>query len=92
MVDPGIMAKLTTVLRDVFDDDQVTATPGLTAQQVKGWDSLGNVRLFVEIERAFGVRFGAAEIGSLHDVGELAALIAVKIRDRSQVHPHGGSA
>ena len=70
--------KLTLVLREVFDDDKLVATPSLTARQVSGWDSLGNVRLFVEIERAFALRFRATEIGSLKSVGELVELIEKK--------------
>lgn len=37
-----------------FDGD-VVATRDLIARQVEGWDSLGNVRFFVEIERAFAI-------------------------------------
>ncbi len=48
------------------------------APQVEGWDSLGNVRLFLTVEGAFGVRFSAGEISSIKNVGELAAAIAQK--------------
>lgn len=71
--------KLTQVLRDIFENENLTATPELTARMVDGWDSLGNVRLFVELEQAFGVRFSATEISSLKNVGQLAELIERKI-------------
>jgi acyl carrier protein len=74
----AIYQKLTSVLRDVFDDDELVATPDLTAHKVTGWDSLGNVRFFVELEREFAVRFSASEISSLKNVGQLAALIERK--------------
>jgi acyl carrier protein len=45
---------------------------------VNGWDSLGNVRLFIELERVCGVRFSAAEISSLKNVGQLAELLERK--------------
>lgn len=73
-----IFDRLTTMLRDVFEDDTLVATPELTAHQVNGWDSLGHVRLIIEIEQAFRLRFSAAEISSLKNVGELAELIARK--------------
>lgn len=73
-----ILNRLTPVLRDVFDNDDLIATPELTASNVPGWDSLGNVRLFVEIERVFNTRFAAPEITSLANVGQLAALIKQK--------------
>jgi len=71
--------KLTQVLRDIFENEDITATPKLTARMVDGWDSLGNVRLFIELEQAFGVRFSATEISSLKNVGQLAELIETKV-------------
>jgi acyl carrier protein len=76
----AILDRLTPLLRDVFDNDDIVATPELTAHMVNGWDSLGNVRLFLEIERAFSVRFSATEISSLKNVGQLAELIRSKTR------------
>ena len=69
---------MTPLLRDVFDNDDLVATPELTAKMVEGWDSLGNVRLFLEIEKAFAVRFSATEITSLKNVGQLADLVEKK--------------
>ena len=73
-----IMHRLTGILRDVFDNDGLVAAPELSAPMVKGWDSLGNVRLFLAVEQAFAIRFGAAEISGLNNVGELAELIEKK--------------
>jgi acyl carrier protein len=81
MIASSIFEKLTPLLRDVFDSDDLVATPELAARQVAGWDSLGNVRLFLEIEKAFSVRFTATEISSLKNVGELAQLIHEKARN-----------
>ena len=49
--------RLTSVFRDVFDDDAVVATAVLSAEDVEEWDSLANVRLFLALEQSFGVRF-----------------------------------
>jgi len=84
MADAATFEKLTLVLRDVFDDDNLIATADLTARKVKGWDSLGNVRLFLEVEQAFVVRFSATEISSLKNVGQLAELIEEKVRPRGR--------
>jgi len=80
MADQSVFDTLTPLLRDVFDNDDVVATPELTAKAVEGWDSLGNVRLFLEIEKTYGVRFSATEIASLKNVGQLADLIEKKTR------------
>jgi acyl carrier protein len=65
-------------MRDVFDDDDLVATPTLTAAQVEGWDSLTHVRLMLAVQRAFKVKFAAAELSSFKNVGDLARLIALK--------------
>jgi acyl carrier protein len=73
-----IFDELTEIIRDVFDNDTVVATPNLTASQVEGWDSLGNVRVLLSIENEYGIRFSAGEISSIKNVGELAEAIATK--------------
>ena len=73
-----IFDRLTKVLRSVFDNEELVATPTLTAKHVNGWDSLNNVRLFLEVEGEFAVRFSATEISSLKSVGELADLVGRK--------------
>jgi acyl carrier protein len=83
MASDAIYERLTDILRDVFDDDAITARPDLTAADVPDWDSLAHLRVMFNVEKAFGVKFAAAEIARLENVGELAALIEAKAaRDR----------
>jgi acyl carrier protein len=74
-----IYERLTTVLQEVFDDDDIVARPGLSAPDVEGWDSLKNIRLIVSVEKAFQIRFSASEVSSLKNVGGLASLIQLKV-------------
>ncbi|MGY8679176.1 acyl carrier protein [Bradyrhizobium sp. UFLA05-153] len=74
-----IYEKLTTVFRDIFDEDDLSVTPETTAEDVDGWDSLTHVRLVLAVSKAFGVRFSASEIGGLKNVGEFANLIGQKV-------------
>lgn len=75
----NVYDKLTQLLQDVFDDDDLVATPELSAADVDGWDSLAHVRFILAIERAFGVKFSAAEAGSFANIGELAQAIHAKL-------------
>jgi len=75
---PEIYARLTQIFHDLFDDPELILSPTLTAKDVDGWDSLNHVRLVLSVQKAFGVRFSAAEIGRLVNVGELVQLIATK--------------
>lgn len=74
----GIYSRLTTVLQEVFDADDLVACPELTAADVEEWDSLNHVRLILSIEKAFQIRFSASEIANLRNVGDLATLIQSK--------------
>ena len=73
-----MLAKLTTVFRDVFEDDEIEITPQTTAKDILDWDSLRHVTLMLSTEKAFGVRFRSAEVANLKNVGELMDLIARK--------------
>jgi acyl carrier protein len=71
--------RLTPILREVFDDDTLLATPELTADEVDEWDSLNHVRLILTVEREFAVKFAASEITGLKNVGDLIGLIEAKL-------------
>ncbi len=75
----AIYDKLTVIFRDILDEDQLVATPQLSAKDVDAWDSLSNIQIIVAAEKEFGVRFTSAEMGSLQNVGEFVALISRKL-------------
>jgi acyl carrier protein len=84
MDDAAILAKLTEIFRDVFDDPSLVLTPSTTAADVEGWDSVNHITVVVETERQFGIKFATSEIEKLKDVGELAKLVGAKLaRGRS---------
>lgn len=74
----SIYSRLTEIFREVFDDDDLVVEPALTAADVEEWDSLNHIRLVLSIEKGFGLRFSAAEVGSLKNVGEFVELIQSK--------------
>ena len=78
MDDSVIYDRLTEIIRDLFDDDSIIVTPGLTASAVDGWDSLTHVRLMLTVEKAFKVKFSTSEIGKLENVGDLVNLIKAR--------------
>jgi acyl carrier protein len=73
MEDP-ILTRLTSIFREVFDDDELVLKPELTANDVDGWDSLVHIRLILSVHKAFGVKFSAVEMNRLKNVGDLIAL------------------
>jgi len=77
MTDPAqITERLNEIFRDVLDDDEINLVAATTAEDVDGWDSLAHIRLMIATQSAFGVKFSAAEIGKLNNIGDLIALIS----------------
>lgn len=75
--DDETWAALRKVFQQVFDDD-VVISEGTTAKDVEGWDSLNHVRLMVAVEKAFKVRFAAAEVSEMKTVGDLKRALDAK--------------
>lgn len=76
MINQAIIDRITEVLRDTFDDDELSYADGLTAADVEGWDSLSNIRFMVAIEQEFSLKLTIAEWQSLTRLGDLAQLVA----------------
>lgn len=74
-----ILAQLTEIFREIFDDETIILTPETTADDIEQWDSFNHVNLIVATEQRFGIRFQTAEIEVLKNVGELVAAIAAKL-------------
>ena len=77
-----IYAKITSVLRDVLENDTVEAKPEMTANDVEDWDSFSHIRIVLGVEQAFGVKFSTPEIAQFENIGQLADLVAEKISNQ----------
>ena len=74
-----IYAQLTGLFHTIFDDDNLTLTPDLTAASVPEWDSFNHINLIVAVETRFKIKFQTAELESMNTVGHLANLIEKKL-------------
>jgi acyl carrier protein len=68
-------ARLTEIMRDVFDIDDLQYSDSLKADDVEGWDSLNHVRFLVTVEKEFGCRFTSSEIDGFKNLGEVLDVI-----------------
>jgi acyl carrier protein len=73
-----IISRLTPIFRDVFNDDKLVVSEGMSAADVPTWDSLSNIDLLIGVEKAFGVKFSVKDVRNLKNVGELLELIKRK--------------
>jgi len=73
--DDDILNRLSVLVGDLLELDDLKLTMATTAENVPGWDSLAHVRIVLAAEQAFGLRFKTAEIAALKTVGDLVKLI-----------------
>jgi len=68
-------ARLTEIMHNIFDIDDLQYSDGLKADDVEGWDSLSHVHFLIAVEKEFGFRFTSAEIDGFKNVGEVLDVI-----------------
>ena len=78
MREEEITGKLKSVFQKVLEENDITITREMTAQDMEKWDSLRHIQLISEVERAFGVKFKLREVLSMKNVGDLVDLIHTK--------------
>ncbi len=69
---------LNQIFRDLFGDDAISLGPDTIAADIPEWDSFNHINIVVAVESRFGVKFSTAEVETLRNVGDMAALIARK--------------
>ena len=79
MEQADIDTRLTAIFRDIFDEEDLTLRPDMTAADVEEWDSFNHINLIVATEAKFGIKFHTAEIESLKNVGHFEELIQKKL-------------
>lgn len=70
-----LWTEITAIFREALYNDSLTLTETTTAKDVDGWDSITHVMIMVALEAKFQIKFTAAEIQELRNVGDLAQLI-----------------
>ncbi|MBS3914324.1 MAG: acyl carrier protein [Bacteroidetes bacterium] len=73
-----IRKALSEIFQKVFKSGEIQITDSLTADQVKGWDSLSHLSMIADVESFFGIKFKLKELVSMKNVGELIQLIQSK--------------
>lgn len=74
-----VLEQLTEVFHMVFEDDTITLTRAMTADDLDAWDSMSHTTLLMAAEEYFEVEFEDWEVMNLPDVGALADLITKKL-------------
>jgi acyl carrier protein len=80
MTEAEIYERLNSVFHAVFFDDAIQVNAETAAPDVEGWDSVAHVNLMVAVESEFGIEFTTQELESMDTVGDMARLIAAKVK------------
>ena len=77
--DEQILKELTEIFRDVLEIDDLAINRSTRMEDIENWDSLANVRIIVDTEAAFNVRFETDDLATIDSVDALVSLIEKKL-------------
>lgn len=66
-----VLARLSEIVSEVLQLDDVELDMTTTADQIEGWDSVSSIEIMVAVEEAFGIRLKTGEMASMSSVGSL---------------------
>lgn len=75
-----IIARLTEVFRDVFDNEELVIGDSTTADDIEEWDSLEHISLIAAVEKAFKMRFTMKEVSGMKNVGEMIGILCERAK------------
>ena len=79
MSSSATLQKLSEIMEDTFDVEDIKIDENTTAEDIEEWDSLSHIRLVVAVEREFGIKFKNSELEGLMKVGDFVKLIDSKL-------------
>ncbi len=75
-----IWERCAKTLAAITGADASTITEESSPDNLEGWDSLAHIAILGEIEVEYGIRFRAADIVNLPNVGALQAVVDKKVK------------
>lgn len=73
-----ILSKIQELLAEIIDNEEIVIDESSSPSTVEDWDSLTHFNLIMELQKEFGIKFGAAEIQGWQNVGDIISSISAK--------------
>jgi acyl carrier protein len=73
-----ILTRIAAIVGETLGVPVPSMNEATRASDVRGWDSLAHVNIILNIEKAFGIRFKAADIARIENAGSLVDIIAAR--------------
>ena len=70
-----IIERLTSICKEVFENEDFIFDETLSVGNVDGWTSLTNMMLVAELEKAFDIKFKLFELSELDNLAAFVASI-----------------
>lgn len=72
---PSVLYRVNKVFRETLGITDLVVTPATTPGDVREWDSVAHVQLFLALESEFDTMLTAEELGSITKVGDILELL-----------------
>ena len=76
----SILEKLAPIIRKAVKNENLELNEALSSNEIEGWDSLAQMLIASEVEKAFSIKFKLREIGQFKTIGNLMDLIEEKLK------------
>ena len=70
-----VLDEISTIFKNVFDDDELVLTLATNSDEIEDWDSLEQINLLVAIENKFNIKFKIEDVLELENVGDMVELV-----------------
>jgi len=71
-----LFQRVADVVSRMFGIDAPELAPESGVGSIQGWDSMGHLRLMMEVEQTFQVRFDTADLGAPQNIRALCELLS----------------
>lgn len=79
MTQEEIIAKLTPIFHEVFNDSDLDVTMELTSDEIDEWSSISQTLMITEVEKEFNIVFKLREVAQLDSVESIVNMIESKL-------------
>jgi acyl carrier protein len=76
-----ILSQVELIYRRILKNEKLILSPGTTAHDVDGWDSLNHTILMTEVQKHFHIKFSLKEIIKFRNIGDMVNLLSEKLSD-----------
>ena len=67
--------RLSRVFQDVFNNERLQLSDGMTFKDIAGWDSAAHIMLITALEQEFNIKFSIRDVMSMNTVGAIRKAI-----------------